>query len=87
MTSCSDFFYFLARIVLRNEANLKLQIYLSLSGPTWKDFAILLSGNIAVKTWLIFEVELLLKPEHTDFNDQAISAFCLAKSCIVKSTI
>ena len=38
-------------------------------------------------TWLIFEVELLLKPEHTDFNDQAISAFCLAKSCIVKSTI
>ena len=78
--TCSDFFDFSARIVLKNGANPKLQIYLSLSGPTWKDFAILLSGNIRAKTWLIFEVE-------TDFNDQTISAFHLAKSCIVKSTI
>ena len=55
---------------------------------TWKDFAILLSGNIAAKTWLIFEVaELLLKPELTDFNDHSISAFRLAELCIVKSTI
>ena len=39
------------------------------------------------KTWLIFEAELLLKPEHTDVNDQNISAFRLAKSCIVKSSL
>ena len=67
MTKYSDFFNFLARKVLKNGANPKLQIYLSFSGPSWRDFAVFLSGSTTAKTWLIFEAELLLKPEHTDY--------------------